>query len=86
MVTAIRNIEKAMGGSGLKEVSASEEKNKPIARRSIVAAKNIAKGDIFTVENLIVKRPGTGISPMLWNEVIGKKAKKNFQEDDLIEL
>ncbi len=86
MVTAIRNIEKAMGGSGLKEVSASEEKNKPIARRSIVAATNIAKGDIFTVENLIVKRPGTGISPMLWNEVIGKKAKKNFQEDDLIEL
>ena len=86
MVTAIRNIEKAIGGSGLKEVSASEEKNKPIARRSIVAATNIAKGDIFTVENLIVKRPGTGISPMLWNEVIGKKARKNFQEDDLIEL
>ena len=86
MVTAIRNIEKAIGGSGLKEVSASEEKNKPIARRSIVAATNITKGDIFTVENLIVKRPGTGISPMLWNEVIGKKARKNFQEDDLIEL
>lgn len=86
MVTAIRNIEKAIGGSGLKEVSASEEKNKPIARRSIVAATNIAKGDIFTEENLIVKRPGTGISPMLWNEVIGKKAKKDFQEDELIEL
>lgn len=86
MVTAIRNIEKAMRGSGLKEVSASEEKNKPIARRSIVAATNIAKGDIFTEENLIVKRPGTGISPMLWNEVIGKKAKKDFLEDELIEL
>jgi len=86
MVTAIRNIEKAMRGSGLKEVSASEEKNKPIARRSIVAATNIAKGDIFTEENLIVKRPGTGISPMLWDEVIGKEAKRDFQEDDLIEL
>lgn len=86
MVSAIRNIEKAIGGSGYKEVSLSEEKNKPIARRSIVAAKNIVQGETFTAENLIVKRPGTGISPMLWNEVIGKTAKRDFQEDDLIEL
>ena len=86
MVSAIRNIEKAIGGSGLKEVSPSEEKNKPIARKSIVAATKIAKGEVFTSENLTIKRPGTGISPMQWDEVIGKKAKKDFQEDDLIEL
>ena len=86
MVSAIRNIEKAIGGSGLKEVSKSEEKNKPIARKSIVAATDIKKGNIFTPENLTVKRPGTGISPMQWDEVIGKTAKKDFEEDDLIEL
>ena len=86
MVSAIRNIEKAIGGSGLKEISKSEEKNKPIARKSIVAATDIKKGDIFTPENLTVKRPGTGISPMQWDEVIGKEAKRDFQEDELIEL
>ena len=86
MVSAIRNIEKAIGGSGLKEVSKSEEKNKPIARKSIIASTNIKKGDIFTPENLTGKRPGTGISPMQWDEVIGKEAKRDFQEDELIEL
>nr|WP_314289722.1 N-acetylneuraminate synthase [uncultured Capnocytophaga sp.] len=86
MVMAIRNVEKAIGGSGLKEVSKSEVKNKPIARKSIVATKTIKKGDLFSVENLTVKRPGTGISPMQWDEVIGKTAKKDFEEDDLIEL
>ena len=86
MVTAIRNIEKAIGGSGIKEVSASEAKNKPIVRKSIVAAKKILKGEPFTIENLTVKRPATGISPMQWDNLIGKTAKKNFQEDDLIEL
>ena len=86
MVSAIRNIEKAIGGSGLKEISKSEEKNKPIARKSIVAATDIKKGDIFTPENLTVKRPGSGISPMQWDEVIGKEAKRDFQEDELIEL
>ena len=86
MVMAIRNIEKAIGGSGLKEVSKSEAKNKPIARKSIVATKTIKKGDLFSVENLTVKRPGTGISPMKWDNVIGKTAKKDFEEDDLIEL
>ena len=86
MVSAIRNIEKAVGGSGLKEVSVSEAKNKPIVRKSIVAAKKIVKGELFTIENLTVKRPGTGISPMQWDEVIGKTAKKDFEEDDLIEL
>ena len=86
MVSAIRNIEKAIGGSGLKEVSPSEEKNKSIARKSIVASTDIKKGDIFTPENLTVKRPGTGISPMQWDEVIGKEAKRDFEKDDLIEL
>ena len=86
MVSAIRNIEKAIGGSGLKEVSKSEEKNKPIARKSILASTDIKKGNIFTPENLTVKRPGTGISPMQWDEVIGKEAKRDFQEDELIEL
>ena len=86
MVSAIRNIEQAIGGSGLKEVSPSEEKNKPIARKSIVAATKIAQGEVFTPKNLTIKRPGTGISPMRWDEVIGKKAKQDFQEDDLIEL
>ena len=86
MVSAIRNIEKAIGGSGLKEVSKSEEKNKPIARKSIVASTDIKKGNIFTPENLTVKRPGSGISPMQWDEVIGKEAKRDFQEDELIEL
>ena len=86
MVSAIRNIEKAIGGSGLKKVSKSEEKNKPIARKSIVASTDIKKGNIFTPENLTVKRPGTGISPMQWDEVIGKEAKRDFQEDELIEL
>ena len=86
MVTAIRNIEKAVGGSGLKEVSISEAKNKPIARKSIVASKSIKKGDFFTEENITVKRPGIGISPMQWDDVIGKTAKKDFEEDDLIEL
>ena len=86
MIMAIRNIEKAIGGSGLKEVSKSEAKNKAIARKSIVATKAIKKGDLFSVENLTIKRPGTGISPMQWDEVIGKTAKKDFEEDDLIEL
>lgn len=86
MVSAIRNIEKAVGGSGLKEVSISEAKNKPIARKSIVASKSIKKGDFFTEENITVKRPGIGISPMQWDNVIGKTAKKDFEEDDLIEL
>jgi N,N'-diacetyllegionaminate synthase len=67
-------------------MSESEAKNKNIARKSIVAAKNIAIGEEFTEGNLTVKRPGNGISPMKWDEVIGKKAIKNFSEDDLIEI
>lgn len=85
MVSAIRNIEKALGSSE-KKVTDSERKNIAIARKSIVAAKNICKGEIFTEENLTVKRPGTGISPMRWEEVLGTEAKRDFKEDELIEV
>lgn len=83
MVAGIRNIEQALG-DGIKTPTPSEIKNIPIARKSIVAKKNIKKGDIFTEENLSVKRPGNGISPMNWLEVLGKIALKDYQEDDLI--
>ena len=83
MVKAIRNIEKVLG-TGIKKPSPSELKNKPIARKSIVAARNIRKGESFTEENLTVKRPGTGISPMRWDEVIGQRASKDYQQDELI--
>lgn len=86
MVSAIRNIEKAISGSGLKRPSVSEKKNIAIARKSIVAKKDIKKGSIFTEENITVKRPGTGISPMLWDDVMGEAAKKDFVEDELIVL
>lgn len=85
MVTGIRNIEEALGKKQ-KEVTESEKKNKDIARKSIVAKKNIKKGEIFTEENLTVKRPGNGISPMQWDEVIGKISIRNFEEDELIEI
>lgn len=85
MIRSIRNIEKALG-DGIKRPSASEQKNIPIVRRSIVAARDIQKGEIFTEQNLGIKRPGTGISPMLWDKVIGKKAKYNFKKDELIKI
>lgn len=86
MVSAIRNIEKAVGGDGTKHVSESEKKNIAIARKSIVAACNIKAGEVFTEHNLTVKRPGNGVSPMRWEEVLGQKAKRDFNEDELIEL
>lgn len=86
MVKAIRNIEQAISGDGLKKPSASEMKNIEIARKSIVASASISKGEIFTEENLTIKRPGTGISPMKWDEVIGKVATKDYLTDDLIEI
>lgn len=85
MVTAIRNIEKALG-SGEKVVAEAERPNIEVARKSIIAACPISKGDIFTEENLTVKRPGNGISPMLWDTVIGKKASRDFLPDELITL
>lgn len=86
MVKAIRNIEKALSGSGLKIPSHSEQKNIEVARKSIVAAINIKKGEIFTEENITVKRPGNGVSPMQWDNILGRPACRDFKEDDLIEL
>lgn len=85
MVCAIRNIEKALG-DGVKRPSKSEEKNKPIARKSIVAQKEIKKGEVLTADNLTVKRPGEGISPMQWEKVLGTKAIRDFAPDELIEI
>lgn len=83
MVKAIRNIEIALG-DGIKRPSASEQKNMQVARKSLVALTDIKKGDIFSEHNLTVKRPGQGISPMRWNEVIGQHAQKDYQADELI--
>jgi N,N'-diacetyllegionaminate synthase len=85
MVQAIHNVEAAMG-DGKKNPSPSELKNMPIARKSIVANKSIKKGNRFTEQNLAVKRPGTGISPMQWDDLLGKISKYDFQADDLIKI
>ena len=85
MVMAIRNIEQALG-SGHKTISDSERKNIEIARKSIVAACLIQAGELLTEENLTVKRPGTGISPMRWSEVVGTRAIQNYNEEDPIQL
>lgn len=85
MVDAIRNIERALG-DGIKRPSASELKNKPIARKSLVASRPIRAGEAFDADNLDSKRPGTGISPMRWDEVIGRTAPRDFAADELIEL
>lgn len=85
MVNAIRNIEQALG-DGIKKVSDSERGNISVARKSIVAACTIKKGELLTEDNLAVKRPGTGLSPMLWENVIGTVAIKDYEEEDLIEL
>jgi N,N'-diacetyllegionaminate synthase len=85
MVKAIRNIELALGSTE-KAVSKSEQKNMDIARKSIVAKTAIKKGDILSEKNITVKRPGSGINPMRWNEVIGSEATKDFSEDELLEL
>lgn len=85
MVAAIRNIEQALG-DGIKRPNPSELKNKPIARKSLVAARAIRAGERFSADNLIAKRPGTGISPMRWDEVIGRVATRDFAADELIVL
>lgn len=85
MVSAIRNIEKAMG-NGVKEPSNSEKSNIRIARKSIVARERIKKGEVFTEQNITTKRPGTGINPMRWNEILGTVAIRDFDEDELIEI
>lgn len=83
MVNAIRNIEIALGSS-IKQASKSESPNINISRKSLVASQKIKKGEKFTTLNLTVKRPGNGISPMKWEEVLGTKAKKDYKEDELI--
>lgn len=85
MVDSIRNIESALG-DGMKQPTKSEKKNMAIARKSIIAKRHIKLGEIFTEENLTVKRPGDGISPMRWFDIIGKVALRDFEEDELIEL
>lgn len=85
MVNAIRNIELAMG-DGIKRPSPSESRNKPIARKSLVAARPITAGEAFTPGNVTAKRPGTGITPMHWDEIMGRVAVRDFGTDELIEL
>lgn len=85
MVQAIRNIEIALG-DGIKRPKPAEEKNQLVARRSIVAARAITVGEVFTDLNICAKRPGTGASPMNWDRVIGSYAKRNYAADELIDL
>ena len=85
MVDSIRRIELALG-DGMKQPAESEKKNMDVARKSIIAKKDIKAGEVFNEENLTIKRPGNGISPMRWFDVIGKIALRDFEEDELIEL
>lgn len=85
MVQAIRNIEAALG-EGIKRPSPSELKNRDVARKSIVAKRDIRKGEVFTEDNLTAKRPGSGISPMRWKDVIGKTADRDYGQDDMIKI
>lgn len=85
MVDAVRNIEVALG-TGVKTAAPSEVANINVARKSIVAARDIKCGETFTEENITVKRPGGGINPMLWDDVIGKRASRDFAYDTLIEI
>ena len=82
---AVRNTELALG-SGRKQVTASEARNRPAARKSIVAKRAIAAGEVLSEENITTKRPGDGVSPMRWHEVLGTRAKRAFAEDERIEL
>jgi N,N'-diacetyllegionaminate synthase len=85
MVTAIRNIELALG-DGIKRLTPGEAENRPIVRKSLVARCSIRAGEAFNTDNITAKRPGTGIPPTKWDEVIGRLARRDFSEDELIEL
>ncbi len=85
MIHGIREIEKALG-SHQKFPTVSERKNLHAARKSLVAIRNIKKGETFSEQNVGTKRPGSGISPMLWDEVMGKAARRDFAKDDLLDL
>jgi len=84
MVTAIRNIETALG-DGIKRLTPSESRNRPVARKSLVAARSIRAGEVFSGENLAAKRPGTGISPMQWDSIVGRIARRDYLADEMIE-
>lgn len=85
MVSAIRNVELALG-DGVKKPVPSEIPNIAVARKSIVARRKISKGEIYTEENITTKRPGTGLSPMLWESVLGREANRSYEEDEMIQL
>jgi N,N'-diacetyllegionaminate synthase len=85
MVAAIRNIEVALG-DGIKRLTPSEARNKPVARKSLVARQAIKAGEVFSAQNITTKRPGTGISPMWWDDVMGRTAPRDIAADELIEL
>ena len=85
MVAAIRNIEIALG-DGIKRLTPSEARNKPVSRKSLVATQPIKAGEILSAKNTTAKRPGTGISPMRWDEILGRPASRDFAQDELIEL
>jgi len=85
MTAAIRNIEIALG-DGIKRLTSSEIRNQSVSRKSLVAAREIKIGEVFTFENMTAKRPGTGVSPMRWDEFIGKKARRDFVMDEQIDL
>ena len=85
LVAAIRNIEIALG-DGIKRLTPSEARNKPVARKSLAASQAIKAGQIFSVQNITAKRPGTGVSPMRWDEIMGRAAPRDFAEDESIEL
>lgn len=85
LVTAIRHVDEAMG-DGIKAAAECEIKNKSVARKSIVAARDIAAGELYTEDNLTTKRPGNGISPMRWHEILGTHAVRDFAADELIEV
>jgi N,N'-diacetyllegionaminate synthase len=84
MIAAIRNVEVALG-DGIKRLTPSEVRNKSVVRKSLVTSRAIKAGQVFTAENVTVKRPGTGISPMRWDEFMGKKALRDFIADELID-
>ena len=85
MVSAIRNIEVALG-DGIKRLTLSEARNRPVMRKSLMACQPIKAGEIFSTKNITTKRPGTGISPMRWDEVVGRTASRDFAEDELIDI
>ena len=85
MVDSIRNVETALG-NGIKALTNSEKKNIKVARKSIICSSYIKKGEVFTEENLTIKRPGTGLSPKMWDNIIGKKAQRDYNVDEMVEL